>query len=1421
MKKLMVAIAAAAISFAGFADDTNNWFTAGFGDGVTSTGGGWVTEGSVTEPSWNEATLMLADVGADAPVVFAADEAKAGAATNADSTVVFDTTVTFQGFEDLPTIENGAKAGVCALTGGNYYVVAYDDVGLTNKWVDTGFEAAFEVAVNVKVTVANGKAVYSFGADSTESLDLVNAEFQEVCYSGNGSVTTLAADTILAGVAITLPTIDGLSVTCDKVRAAVGAEVTLTFGPDTKIPSIPSAKYIVGADGNLTLKEDEPQVEAQDPGAKIGTVLYLTFADAYGAAEDDYTIVLCANQDLAIDIEKSITVDLAGKVLTVEAPVAINGVALAFEDTAKVDKGKLVISNEFSIADGDAELDISSIAFEVCDEGYLTGVGGTLYVAESPNKLASEGIFGDVNRIPEIMVECGGSTYEGMPGYEVPRFAIGGEVAYATVGEEESQYVESFATVQGAIDAADEVYLCFEYGGAAPEGDEITFKQSTIVYAAVDGDDLAYCTLLPEGEVEFDDTIEPYGAWVYTGEQPTEDIKLSWTENETKMTVLVSIDGDDVVDNPAVVESGDVAEFIVLPKVGYEYKTVPDGWFLRIDGGISNNFEVAEESISVEVPEPTEIPATTVQISLPAATEGVAGYIVSNVTDNVAITADVQEEPVVGGVTYTLTLGTKVEIWVVPADGYRVTGNPYTIDEVTTGTTVDVEDLPSVAAIPYVAQIGDARFETLQEAFASEAEGDIVLLDNVTLTETLAVNKDFVLNLGGKTLTSTLPSVAWAIRLGDSAAITAVISNGTIVANQYGVRANQTDLTLDTVTIDSTLRALQSTTASDIDLVGCTISAAPNAEDEIAVLTKGGTLDLVDTTVNSGAKGLDLGGTVATIDADSVISVDGVNCAVFVGSDAGVKTRLTVAGKVEATASHTSDNDSIYAISGNGTDEIGADVTISEGADISVTADETAIYWPNAGTLTVNGGSIAGGTAIWAKSGNVVVNGGEISANGAAAPYAEDNDGVTPTGDAIVFEKLSGDATGYPNNLTASITGGTITSENGAAVVSVARAGETALGGVVSGGTFSSPIPDTLCAAGFIPMANDDGTYGVKEGAYVAQVGAVKYETVEAALAAVQALEMAGSFPIVITALAEDGLTITDTDRTASIAKDVTITIPSAGTWEVDGTLTYSGAIEGSVTATDIVIPDDGSITLGVDALVTVGLASKLEEASFIAPSGYKVAVMATMETKSFKVEEIPTYAITWTAPENATVVAIDEEGDAVESGDKYSEGCKIAFTVTPKDDFTYAGVDLGTAWTLLESGAISNLVTVGTTAVEVVIPEAVAAAPAWDIPGAEGGINALVKEDGVTKYVEFTSITFTATGATVGLKAAKIAAQAETFGLVCKTDLTKGDTFVINASLSVAEGDPDAKNGLFTISTDLSGYDQLFVVGVGQAKAE
>ena len=52
----------------------------------------------------------------------------------------------------------------------------------------------------------------------------------------------------------------------------------------------------------------------------------------------------------------------------------------------------------------------------------------------------------------------------------------------------------------------------------------------------------------------------------------------------------------------------------------------------------------------------------------------------------------------------------------------------------------------------------------------------------------------------------------------------------------------------------------------------------------------------------------------------------------------------------------------------------------------------------------------------------------------------------------------------------------------------------------VSGGTFNKSIPDCYCSDGFIPTKNANGTYGVKEGIYITQIGSKKYETLADAI---------------------------------------------------------------------------------------------------------------------------------------------------------------------------------------------------------------------------------------------------------------------------------------------------------------------------------
>ena len=118
----------------------------------------------------------------------------------------------------------------------------------------------------------------------------------------------------------------------------------------------------------------------------------------------------------------------------------------------------------------------------------------------------------------------------------------------------------------------------------------------------------------------------------------------------------------------------------------------------------------------------------------------------------------------------------------------------------------------------------------------------------------------------------------------------------------------------------------------------------------------------------------------------------------------------------------------------------------------------------------------------------------------------------------------------------------------------------------VSGGTFNKSISEGYCADGFIPTKNADGTYGVKEGHYVAQVGNTKYETLADAIR-----------------LAAKGKTVqllTDATENITIAANKQITLDLNGYTLNGGTGTAKAAIlnKGTVTITDTSAGKTGTI---------------------------------------------------------------------------------------------------------------------------------------------------------------------------------------------------------------------------------------------------
>ena len=173
------------------------------------------------------------------------------------------------------------------------------------------------------------------------------------------------------------------------------------------------------------------------------------------------------------------------------------------------------------------------------------------------------------------------------------------------------------------------------------------------------------------------------------------------------------------------------------------------------------------------------------------------------------------------------------------------------------------------------------------------------------------------------------------------------------------------------------------------------------------------------------------------------------------------------------------------------------------------------------GTLTIKGGTFTQNNFIAIKNGALGVlhvTGGTITSNHSAiqnwfvanitggkingqlwtdAYIADESVGQTTIGgDAKFSGEIVMDITGSVAP-TLAINGGNLNVTNWRITSAAAKAGAKP---AVSGGTFTSAVKEEYCATGYIPKDNGDGTYGVKEGVYVAKVDNVKYETLQAAI---------------------------------------------------------------------------------------------------------------------------------------------------------------------------------------------------------------------------------------------------------------------------------------------------------------------------------
>ena len=269
--------------------------------------------------------------------------------------------------------------------------------------------------------------------------------------------------------------------------------------------------------------------------------------------------------------------------------------------------------------------------------------------------------------------------------------------------------------------------------------------------------------------------------------------------------------------------------------------------------------------------------------------------------------------------------------------------------------------------------------------------------------------------------------------------------------------------------------------AVDAASSNATVRLLANVVEDV-VINKSITLDLGGKTLtntNAGKATISVTGGTVTVKNGTVIGGAGYyNIEVTKGSNAS----LTLEG-VTATAGNT--GSSMIDNWGTLTIESGE----YSGGMNTVKSEEGSTLVINGGTFTCDFGKKWSYTATILVYGDTTINGGTfIQKTTNTSSYAK----VVMTGVVEGYKAIT------------RVTDGTFTNKKLSGIFySLGKA--TSDNFEVSGGTFNKSVSDSYFKTGYIPVKNADGTYGVKEGKFVAEVGNTGYETFDEAIAAANA----------------------------------------------------------------------------------------------------------------------------------------------------------------------------------------------------------------------------------------------------------------------------------------------------------------------------
>lgn len=379
----------------------------------------------------------------------------------------------------------------------------------------------------------------------------------------------------------------------------------------------------------------------------------------------------------------------------------------------------------------------------------------------------------------------------------------------------------------------------------------------------------------------------------------------------------------------------------------------------------------------------------------------------------------------------------------------------------------------------FVAEVGSTGYETFDEAIAaanaSTNSKTVYLRENITVDHQLVINnakrKTITLNLKGFTLTSTY-AIGTSNTNGSYALVNntpLTITNGTFAAGQARAIGALATLTLDGATVTQTLTGGHACVAFCANDTAYTIkNSTITGAYAVCSFAHNATINITGSTLNGSGCGL-----------------------YHNGSNYGLKLTVTdtkINGSLDGAIGNENDPSGVY-ISGSTT-------TVKNGGMQSASFTNC---------------TIKGATAIEVKYTDLTLDKCTVEATVKTPSYSKNNNGMTALGFAVVStDNAMNNATPKPEG-TITITGdGKYTGPVGLGSLASVKTeypdfkDETIK---VSGGTFTSAVPESYCADGYIPTKNEDGSYGVREANYVAQVldkngnpVGGKYESLQAAI---------------------------------------------------------------------------------------------------------------------------------------------------------------------------------------------------------------------------------------------------------------------------------------------------------------------------------